>query len=123
MNAPSPEPPVVGMSRVASWRPGRFYAVYTQDQSGSPLHRLTRSLEQGVAYADAQTDGSFVTVVYHCDRGGVAPSGRHTVWSCEYTSLAAARAGHERIVNLLFEGRVRLRNGLNGLLQAREVED
>lgn len=121
-NDPSPQPPTVGWSVVASWWPGTYYTVLTERREESPMLRLTRSLEQGVAYADATIGESYLTMVWKGDRNGFVKTPRHTIWSREYTSLRLALASHQEIVKLLLEGHPGLRTGLGGRLEANEVE-
>jgi hypothetical protein len=125
LSDPSPKPPTVGMTWVASWWPGKYHFVFTKDNSTSPFLRLRHSLnnlKQGVACAEAQVGECFVTVVLKSDRNGAPRSRRYTSYSREYARLPEAKAGHAEIVRLLVEGRLHLRNGFNGLLKATEIE-
>jgi hypothetical protein len=111
LHNPSPEIPIIGQARVATWWPGRYYFVSTiQLDSSSPLHRLTESIRQGVPYAEASLGpNTYVTQVFKCTKDGIVRSFKEPLYEREYSDLSAARAGHKRTVDLLEQGRLKLR--------------
>ena len=108
---PSPELPIVGQAIVAYWWPGKYYIVSTiQLDSSSPLSRLTRSLETGVAYEEV-TPGPdvYVTQVFKCDKNGWTKSIDNLLYEREYPDLTQAISGHNDTVNLLEQGQLKLK--------------
>lgn len=107
---PSPKSPVLGQALVASFLPGKYYLVSTiQLDSSSPLSRLTRSIDKGIAYQDVapEPDG-FVTGVFRCDKMGWAKSLDNPLYEREYSDLSQAECGHREIVELLAKGQLKL---------------
>jgi hypothetical protein len=114
LHSPSPEIPIVGQARVATWWPGRYYFVSTiQLDSSSPLHRLSESIKQGVPYDEATLGPDrYVTQVFRCTRDGIVKSFAEPLYQLEYADELAARAGHKHTVDLLEQGRLKLRKVL-----------
>lgn len=107
---PSPELPIVGQARVASWWPGSYYIVSTiQIDASDPLHRLTETIERMFPHEETTLcPGKYVTQVFKCSKDGIVRSFNEPLYELEYQELAAARAGHEETVVLLLQGRLKL---------------
>jgi hypothetical protein len=107
---PSPELPMVGRTQVASLLPGRFYIVSTfQLDPSSPLSKLTRSLELGVAYNDVPPGpDEFITEVFRCNRDMLVKSYDDPLFERKYSTLSQARIGHSETVDLLSTGTLKL---------------
>lgn len=104
---PSPEFPVVGQALVASFWPWKYYLVTTTHVEGNDLvERLTRSIETGVRLEEVTVADYFETSVLRCSRDMTHASGR--VYEGSYPNLEEAKRGHETIVRLLAQGRLKL---------------
>ena len=97
---PSPDPPRIGTTVIASWLPGRYVLVSTICVDGnSPLGRLRSSIQAGVPYYDAPPlPESFVTQVVRCDKYGVARSWDNPLFEREYATRQKAEIGHREAV-------------------------
>jgi hypothetical protein len=107
----SPKPPVVDSTVVAHWWPWKYYFVSTIYLNPShPLALLTRSLETGQSYKNG-TPGpdKFVTQIFTCDKYGWVKSMDYALYEREYSNLAQAKSGHKKTVDLLAQGRLKLK--------------
>jgi hypothetical protein len=97
---PSPNPPRIGTTVIASWLPGGYVLVSTICVDGnSALARLRSSIQTGVPYDDAPPlPESFVTQVVRCDQYGVARSWDNPFFEKEYATHQEVRTGHREAV-------------------------
>ncbi|MHB8174480.1 MAG: hypothetical protein ACYDFU_08505 [Nitrospirota bacterium] len=95
---------------------GKHYLVSTvQLDSNSEISRLTRSIKLGVDFNNVPSaEDSFATVVYECNKDGI-PKSKSIDWELEsilfereYKDSEQAVAGHEEIVELLAQGKLKL---------------
>jgi hypothetical protein len=107
---PSPELPIVGQTQVASFLPGRFYFVSTiQLDPSSPLSKLTRSLELGIAYNDVPPGpDEFITQVFRCNKDMDVESFDDPLFERKYSTLSQAQIGHNETVDLFSKGKLKL---------------
>jgi hypothetical protein len=111
----SPELPIVGQAKIASFWPGRFYFVSTvqhQLHSSSPLSKLTRdlrSLQPGASYNEVPLEQDmFITQIFRCNKHGWVKSFDDPLFEREYSSLSQARIGHNEAIDLLSKGKLKL---------------
>lgn len=114
---PVEDPACIAQTIVVTWWPGRNYQVLTFRSDGNTaIERLARSLEQRVPFAEAKPGPEkFVTVVSKCDKDGLVftladyDPLADPLHEREYSNEQQAKAGHAEIVELLAEGRLKLR--------------
>jgi hypothetical protein len=101
---------MVAQTQVASFLPGRFYLVSTIElDPSSPLSKLTRSLELGVAYNDVPPGpGEFITQVFSCNKDMLVESFDDPLFERKYSTLSQAKIGHNETVDLLSMGKLKL---------------
>lgn len=101
-------PGIVGQAVVASYWPGRYYLVSTIElDSGSPLSRLTKSIETGVHLGDViPGPNTFLTGIYRCDKFGFTRS-YEPLFANEWAERSDAKAGHDLIVSLFANGKLK----------------
>ena len=99
---PDPNPPRVGTTVIAKWRPWVYYLVSTIFVDGSShLAHLMSSIETGIPFDRAPNQrATYVTQVVRCSRLGVAKSWDRPLHEAQYETLDAARIGHKRAVAL-----------------------
>lgn len=103
---PSPKFPVVGEAMVASFWPGKYYLVMTMHVEGNELvERLTQTIETGVPFEEVTVADYFETSVLRCNWDLTHSRG---VYERRYPNLEEAKLGHEAIVRLLAQGRLKL---------------
>jgi len=92
---PSPELPIVGQAKIASFWPGRFYFVSTvQLNSSNALNKLSRSL-QGVEHNDISAGpNKFITQVFRCNKDMFVKSFDDPLFERVYSTLPQALIGH-----------------------------
>jgi hypothetical protein len=114
---PVDDPDCIGLTIVAKWWPGRNFSVLTfrADNSKTAIAQLTRSLEQGVPFAEVKPGPErFVTWVKKCDGDGLIFTTpdcdplADPLYEREYSDAQQARAGHAEMVNLLASGRLKM---------------
>jgi hypothetical protein len=114
---PVEDPDCIGLTIVATWWPGRNFSILTfrADNNKTAIGQLTRSLQQGVPFAEAKPGPErFVTTVSKCDKDGmVCPMPdcdplAEPLYEREYSDEPQARAGHAETVNLLASGRLKM---------------
>jgi hypothetical protein len=107
---PSPRFPVVGSATVAAFWPWKYYLVTTACMEGKePLERLTRWLEvikTGVPFDEVTVADYFRTMVSRCSRDMFHVS--ELVYVRDYPNLEEAKLGHDQVVRLLAQGRLKL---------------
>ena len=94
---------------------GKYYLVSTvQLDSNSEISRLARSIKLGVDYNKVPpAEDSFVTVVDECNKEGIPkPKSQDKeleyLFEKEYLYSGQAIKGHEEIVELIAQGKLRL---------------
>jgi hypothetical protein len=99
---PAPNPPRIGTTVIALWRPWLYYLVSTvQLDDSSQMQRLIKSLDYGGPFGSAPpSPNCFVTQVVRCDKYGVAKSWDHPLLEMEWDTAEDARAGHQRAVQM-----------------------
>jgi hypothetical protein len=100
MSDPSPKLPGVGRTVIAKWWPGKFYLVSTICMDGSSLEqRLIKSLQTKIPLNEVgpQPD-KFLTQVFKCNKYGMVKSFDNPLLECEYTTIEAAKEGHQKAV-------------------------
>lgn len=111
---PVEDPDCIGRTIVASWWPGRNYQILTfRLDDNTALGQLSRSLEQGVPFAEAKPGPErFVTIVSKCDKDDLAFTMSDPfdgpLYEREYSDELQARAGHTETVNLMALGRLKV---------------
>ena len=107
---PSPNSEIIGQTQIASFWPGRFYFVSTiQLDSSSPISKLSRSIELGIAYNDAPPGpDEFITQVFRCNKDMMVRSFDDPLFEKVYSTLSEARIGHSDTVDLLSKGKLKL---------------
>jgi hypothetical protein len=107
---PSPELPIV-----AHLWPWKYYFVSTvQIDQSHPSSPIARGLETGEVFKKSHEDvmpglGYFVTQIFKCDRNGIPKSMDYAFYERKYSDLTQAKLGHEETVDLLAQGRLKLK--------------
>jgi hypothetical protein len=107
---PSCKLPIVAQTVVAHWWPWKYYFISTIWMDPShPFSLLTRSLETKESYPNI-TPGPdvYVTQIFRCNKDGFVKSMDYVLYEREYSDITEAKLGHNKTVDLLAQGRLKL---------------